>query len=239
MDALRRTSGRQHGKKAKNIAGLKHKYAAVKKKIEGAVRAGKLSKREAEKKLIAIRKELKIGGQRRKLEGRAGSKLEGGKRRYIEIQRKLEHAIKEGKISHEDARKKLAEVSKALFGRSNEKRREHEHENLKRHYAELLRKVEHALKEGKISREDAHKKLSAVRKELERRKKKAAHKARNKQPRKERSNAEALKRRYAELQRRLEIEVKEGQMTRDEAREKLREARSALIEQAKKSRVRR
>ena len=90
----------------------KRRYMEFAREIEAAVEAGKLSKEDAEKKLIAVRREMFEDGGRGEREER---EMEAKKRRYMEFAREIEAAVEAGKLSEEDAEKRLIEVRKKMF----------------------------------------------------------------------------------------------------------------------------
>ncbi|MCP3691366.1 MAG: hypothetical protein GY917_04170 [Planctomycetaceae bacterium] len=107
----------------RDLEAKKRRYMAFVKEIEAAVKSGDLSKEEAEKKLISVRKEMFSNGDKkpaaRKKEagGDKGQNLEAKKRRYDSYARKIETAVKSGDLSKEEAEKKLIEMRKQLFSK--------------------------------------------------------------------------------------------------------------------------
>jgi hypothetical protein len=95
----------------------KRRYMELMSKIEAAVEAGELSKSDAEKKLVALRKELFGKLRDKKVESENDDReIEAGKRRYLELMGQIEAAVDAGKLSGEEAEKKLIDLRKELFG---------------------------------------------------------------------------------------------------------------------------
>ena len=90
-------------------------YEARRKRIEEGVRSGKIKREDAAKMLEELRKRMeaaKRGGGEKKAEGRQDPRLE----RYRATERELNAAVKAGKLSKEDAQKRLIAVRKQLWG---------------------------------------------------------------------------------------------------------------------------
>ena len=86
----------------------KRKYMAVAREIEAAVKAGKLSKEDAQKKLNGLRKEMfGHGYDPPKRSSSTNREIEEKQIRYEEMKREIGAAVKAGKLSEEDAKKKL------------------------------------------------------------------------------------------------------------------------------------
>ena len=88
------------------------KFHAAEKKINAAVKAGKLSKGDAQKKLGAIKKQ--IWADKGKEQKRGGKDPRAEKFRAAE--EKIWGAVKTGKFSKEAASKKLAGLKKEIWG---------------------------------------------------------------------------------------------------------------------------
>ena len=107
----------------RDLEAKKRRYMAFVKEIEAAVKSGDLSKEEAEKKLISVRKEMfsngdkKPAARKKEVGGDKGQNLEAKKRRYDSYARKIETAVKSGDLSKEEAEKKLIEMRKQLFSK--------------------------------------------------------------------------------------------------------------------------
>ncbi len=137
---------------------------AVERRLGGAVEAGELSLQQANLMMEALKRSAGIDHSDREMEAK--------KRRYMEFMREIEAAVKDGKMSKEDAEKKLIAVRKEVFRNPGEQKArdnesvDREMEAKKRRYMEFARKIEVAVKEGELSKEDAKKKLIAVRREM-------------------------------------------------------------------------
>jgi hypothetical protein len=102
---------------AGDMEAKKRRYMAGAEKIEAAVKAGKLSKEDAEKKLIEMRTKIfRSGGDKAAKSDRANAgDMEAKKRRYMADAEKIEAAVEAGKLSKEDAEKKLIEMRTKMF----------------------------------------------------------------------------------------------------------------------------
>ena len=98
------------------------KFRAAEEKIWGAVKAGKLSKEAAQKKLAGLKKEIRGGDQKKdsgdKKKG-SGDKKGGYDKReakFHAFEKEIWGAVKAGKLSKEDATKKLVGLKKEIWG---------------------------------------------------------------------------------------------------------------------------
>ena len=134
-------------------------YEAVERRLGGAVESGELTIDQAKIMLNALKqapsKRNDLGMQ---------------KHRFMEMSREIEAAVKDGKVSKQDAEKKLIALRKKMFRQGDsEDRSDGEMEERKRKYMAVAREVEEAVRDGKVSKKDAEKKLNALRKEMFRR----------------------------------------------------------------------
>lgn len=157
----------------------KRRYMAAAEEIERAVEAGKMSKKEAEKTLIEMRKEMFPA--RRKSDAKSDRVVEGVfydkdmealKRRYMKGAEEIEMAVEAGKISKEDAEKKLLGMRKQMFperekgAAKSERAKGGEMEARKRRYMAGAEEIEAAVEAGKMSKEDAKKKINEMREKM-------------------------------------------------------------------------
>ena len=141
------------------------KFRAAEEKIWSAVKAGKLSKADAQKKLGAIKKQ--IWADKGKEQNRGGKDSRAEKFRAAE--EKIWSAIKAGKLSKEAAQKKLAGLKKEIWGGdlkkdSGDKKKGYDKRETKFHAFE--KEIWGAVKAGKLSKEDAQKKLAGLKKKI-------------------------------------------------------------------------
>ncbi|MFP6881132.1 MAG: hypothetical protein VCA34_09285 [Roseibacillus sp.] len=129
-------------------------WEGIRKRIEGAVEDGKISRQEADAKYREIKKRASAGGDAP--DGDKERKGEGGREvDWESIKERIEGAVKDGKISREQADANYRELKK----RNSEVRGREEVD------LEALDKRLRAMVEaGKLSKEDARAKLEALRK---------------------------------------------------------------------------
>ena len=71
-----------------------------------------MTKKEAEQKLLELRRDMfEVQSAQRK-----SREIESAKRRYLELAREIEAAVKAEKISKEEAKKKLIELERKMKG---------------------------------------------------------------------------------------------------------------------------
>ena len=111
-DAGEKKEARGDGDKDREMEVRKQRYMEFMKEIEAAVKAGKLSKEDAEKKLIEMRREMfeeKSGDER------GDREMEGRRKRYEQVTKRIKAAIESGDMSAEEGEKKLSELRKEIF----------------------------------------------------------------------------------------------------------------------------
>jgi hypothetical protein len=144
------------------------RYRAIEREIYAAVKAGKLSKEEARRKLADVKRDL-MGDEEKRGERKERGREDERAARYRAIERDIYAAVKAGKLSKEEARRKLADVKRDLMGgeekRGERKERGREDERAAT-YREIEREIHAAVKAGKMSKKDAAKKLEAIKREM-------------------------------------------------------------------------
>ena len=141
------------------------KFHAAEKEINAAVKAGKLSKKDAQKKLGAIKKQ--IWTDKGKEQNRGGKDPRAEKFRAAE--EKIWGAVKAGKLSKEAAQKKLAGLKKEIWGGDQKKDSGDKKEGYDKREAKFNafeKEIWGAVKAGKLSKEAAQKKLAGLKKEI-------------------------------------------------------------------------
>ena len=103
----------------KDMEALKRRYMGAAEEIERAVEAGKMSKQEAEKTLIEMRKEMfpARGKGDAKTDRAKGGDMEVRERRYNAAVKEIEASVESGVLSKKDAKQKISEMRKKMFGK--------------------------------------------------------------------------------------------------------------------------
>ena len=99
------------------------KFRAAEEKTWGAVKAGKLTKEAAQKKLAGLKKEIWGGDQKKG----SGDKKEGYDKReakFHAFEKEIWGAVKAGKLSKRDAMQKLEGLKKEMFDDHGKKGRD-------------------------------------------------------------------------------------------------------------------
>jgi len=147
------------------------KFRAAEEKIWAAVKAGKVSKDDAQKKLGALKKQ--IWADKGKEQKRGGKDPRAEKFRAAE--EKIWSAVKAGKLSKEAAQKKLAGLKKQIWGEnpkkdsgdkkgSGDKKESYDKREAK--FNAFEKEIWGAVKSGKLSKRDAMQKLEGLKKEM-------------------------------------------------------------------------
>ena len=139
------------------------KTESMEREIWAAAKAGKISKEEAVKKLSSL-KGKQAHGNHAKSDHAKGAHGDPRKAKYQAVEREIIAAVKAGKLSKEEAGKKLESMKKTLWGKAAHNKG-NTSKRISREQAEKMgRDIAAAVKAGKLSREEAHKKSQAIRK---------------------------------------------------------------------------
>ena len=155
---------------------------AVKRRLDYGVSEGLLTREQADKLMAEAKKRMEVAGRENNERRERGDNNEGHDRESqsndrqdqarmgYEVRRKrIEEGVRSGKIKREDAAKMLEELRKRMGAAKrggNEKQEEKRQDPRLEKYRATERELTAAVKAGKLSKEDAQKKLIAVRKQL-------------------------------------------------------------------------
>ncbi len=242
MDALRRAGG---AKKDQEPDRAREWLMKVRKDLGAAVKAGKISREDAAKRLAAAEKAIRERMAAGRRQPQAKKDQEPDRARadaYVrDVWAKLQAAVKAGKMSQEDAHKKMGEVKKAVASRlKNRDDRGHDRDDrdpdkddrarVDAHLWAVWAKLQAAVKAGKMSQEDAHKKMGEVKKAVASRLKNRDDRGHDKGDRDpdrgDRARVDAyLRAVWAKLQ----AAVKAGKMSEEDAAAKMTEIKKKVL----------
>lgn len=197
-------------------------YGAIKQRLGEAVKAGEITEKQAGSMLSALAKtsDKPIPSDK---EGAAQ------KERYQKMAEEIELAVKNGKISKEDAKEKLVLAKEKMFGSDKGEtnpgtQKQPSLEAKKKRFGQLEEKLKDAVKQGVLTESEAKEKLLAARKQMFGDSKEKTEAKKPEQP-----SIEARKKRYEQLANKLKAAVKQGELTEAEAKEKMLEARKQMF----------
>ena len=201
-------------------------FAKVQKRLHKMVKNDLISGEQADAMMLALKKSAdKPNGHAKKSMSEADMK---------EMAESIEAAAKSGVITRVQARKKH-ELLRQEFAKSHSENREHGDKKemwLKERYVAASKKIKTAVKAGKISEEDAKRRLSKMREQMFDGKSKGdgdgngekdAHKDGGKD---DKTNG---------LMRRLRMAVESGRITEEQATERARQYKTRLMEERYKA----
>ena len=148
---------------------------AVKRRLDYAIKEGLMTREQAEKLQAAAKQRMEIAQRaddNRRGRGREtqSNDRQADARKGYEIRRKrIEEGVKSGKIKREDAAKMYAELRKRMEAANRgggDKKEEGKEDPRLARYRATERHFAAEVKAGKLSKEDAQKKLIEVRKQL-------------------------------------------------------------------------
>lgn len=229
----------------RDMEALKRRYQEGARRIEAAVEAGEVSKKDAEKRLIEMRQAMFPSADNKKSKLAGDRDMEALKRRYQEGARRIEAAVEAGKVSKEDAEKRLVEMRKAMFPERGKKSKLQNNkskakngkematlEARKKEYMAAEKKIQAMVKSGKVSEKDAATRLGQMRAamfpEFEEKSKGDNNKPKAGKQKVDRQ-MEGKKRRYMKAAAGIEAEVKAGKISKEDAEKRLGEMRKAMF----------
>ncbi len=132
-----------------------HDLEATWKKLQAMVKAGKLTERQAHAKMAAIKNQAAWGPSARG--GKPGEERKRNPREdYARAEAELRKAVAAGRISAEDARARLQRMRKAMAGQGDR--------GEKVDWDPIKRRIEGAVKAGKMTREEANRHYEGLKK---------------------------------------------------------------------------
>ena len=258
------------GKRRSTVKSAKPKatragLAEVQQKLRKAVANGDLSAADARKKLQAFTQGSKAKANNAKA---AKSSANKNNARLAEAQQRLRKAVANGDLSAADARKKLQALQQSMTDRpigknankkntqkKNTARKPAEQRALRQRYADYQKRLNSAVENGRLSREQAAKMLKQMRERMfgnrsktdspqrgkdQVRRRRPAQDTAVRKPEQDRKKAAAeadkkrkdqqnRRRRFAALKHDVEAAVKNGEMTQAAAGKKLFEAEKNML----------
>jgi len=196
-----------------------NRFKAYATEISKAVEAGDLSEEEAEKKLLAMRKRLAQQPAAKSAEGDKEARI----RRFRAYAEEIQKAVDAGDLSEEEAEKKLLAMRKRLAQQPAEKPTERDMDARVERYKAYLERIKKAVDAGDLSKEEAEKKRIEMRQRM------------FGQPAKKPAepDMDARVERYKAYVEKIKKAVDAGDLSEEEAKEKLIETRLRLFPQPK------
>ncbi|MCA8972173.1 MAG: hypothetical protein KDC95_20465 [Planctomycetes bacterium] len=157
MDALRRSVASQ-SRAPKVDSETKSRVDVVRDKLALAVREGKISKEDARRKLTAFEEALRKDQQNEEM------KLRAEKLRWVKDE--LREAVKRGDLSEKEAELKLRATQERVFSDRVRSKPESDEAKAEKKYADAVRRIKEAVKDGKLDEAQAETKLHAIHKSI-------------------------------------------------------------------------
>ena len=213
MDALKKAGG---AKKDQGSDRAEAYLMKVKKELGAAVETGRISREDAAKRYEGAEKGIRermAAGRRQRGSERQRTTHEDMRAEYEGFERRIKAAVREGKMTREEAGEQLEGFRRrmAMAERGERGERSIGRED----YGRAEAKLKKAVAEGKISQEDAIARLNAMRKMI------AGQGERQRGGERQRTTRGDKRAEYEGFERRIKAAVEAGKMTREEAGEKL------------------
>ncbi|MDP6544919.1 MAG: M56 family metallopeptidase [Phycisphaerae bacterium] len=167
MGALKKAAGARHDgdRKREHRDPFRPNLEAIGKRLKAAVASGQMSEKDARAKWETIAREAKSNKDR----PRGGDERARVDTHVKEIWGKFQHAVRAGKMSEEDAHRKMGEIKKKIYAqfenRDKRDRGPDDREKVHAHLRGIWERLQHAVREGKMSREDAERKMGEIKRE--------------------------------------------------------------------------
>ena len=164
IDVLRRNAEnrddpRRHSSSDRG-AFRREEYARAKKRIDEMVAEGKMSREDADRRLGEMRRRISRDREER---GRNTGTMT--RQEYANGREAIEKMVVEGKVSREDADRRLGEMRRRI-SRDREERGRNIGTMTRQEYASGREAIEKMVAEGKVSREDADRRLGEMRRAI-------------------------------------------------------------------------
>jgi polyhydroxyalkanoate synthesis regulator phasin len=198
-------------------------HEAIWNKLQAMVKAGQITEKQAHQKMGEIKKQAK---------GKHEGKGDGDERmrKYREIEEKVHAAVRAGKMSKEDAHRKLESIKKEIFSGGQDKAGNGGGDERARKFREIETEIHEAVNAGKMSREDAHRKLEGLKREIFGQHLEKSNESGGREHR--RFSHEDFRRAEAELEKLID----QGKISQEDARKRLDQMRRAMAQQGERER---
>ena len=136
-------------------------YRRGERQIREAERKGEVSKKDADKRLIEMRKAITSVNKEAKKKGHDERGV-----KYRAAEEKIWAAVKDGKLSEEDAQKRLGAIKKQIWADKGKEQNRGGKDPRAEKFRAAEEKIWATVKASKLSKKDAGEKLAALKKEM-------------------------------------------------------------------------
>jgi len=217
-EVMKRFSGEKHGDDRKHDSDNQRtqKIDAIRRELHAALKAGKITEEQAKAKMTEVIKHLsgeKYGDDRKH---DSDKKHDADKQRGHKLEatwKELQAAVKAGKLTEEQAKAKITAIKKEAASKEHKV----ESDRVQPHQLDAVwKKLLSLVKEGKLTEKEAHAKMTQIKKGVS-----------------ARGGDDKRKEEYRQFESRLQRAVEAGEISRDDAKQKLLEIRKRLSESKK------
>jgi polyhydroxyalkanoate synthesis regulator phasin len=240
MGALARTAAEKSKPAEADMRAKRMRYARFEKGIKARVEKGAMSPEEAEARLRETREKM-FGGE---AAGKRDVDPRAMRERYAQLEERIAAAVESGRMTREQGAERLAQAKERMMEATRAKGAGEGQADMRARrmrYAEYEKGIKARVEKGAMSPEEAEAKLRATREKMfggdktrkagpkagkkgASREKKADDSARGKKV-----DETSMKALYAEYEKRLDDAVAKGEMTAEQAKAKLAEARRKMF----------
>ena len=228
---------------------MRERYAQLEERIAAAVESGRMTREQGAERLAQAKKRM-MEASRAKDAGEGQADMRAKRMRYAEYEKGIKARVEKGAMSPEEAEAELRETREKMFGgdksrkldsKAQKKAGDADMRARRMRYAEYQKDIEAQVEKGAMSPEDAAAKLRVAREKMfgSDKTRKTGPKAGKKDAAREKKVGDSargkgvdegsMKARYAEYEKRLDAAVAKGEMTAEQAKAKLAEARKEMF----------
>ena len=215
LGALRRTAQQDERRGERGERRISREdYARAEAELDKAVAAGRISEEDAKARLNGMRRMMAGQSER----GQRGITIE----EYKRAEAKMRKMIEDGKAKPEDVERRLIEMRKMIGDQSKRggERQRTTRGDKRTEYEGFERRIKAAVRQGKMTREEAGEKLKGFRRRME-----MAKQA-------ERGERSITRKDYARVEAELDKAIAEGRISEEDAKARLNGMRREMAKQA-------
>ena len=235
--------GEAAGKRDVDPRAMRERYAQLEKRIAAAVESGRITREQGAERLAQARERM-MGATRAKDAGEGQAEARAMRERYAQLEERIAAAVESGRMTREQGAERLAQAKERMMEATRAKGAGEGQADMRARrmrYAEYEKGIKARVEKGAMSPEEAEAKLRATREKMfggdktrkagpeagkkgASREKKADDSARGKKV-----DETSMKALYAEYEKRLDVAVAKGEMTAEQAKAKLADAREKMF----------
>ncbi|MFT5289074.1 MAG: beta-lactamase regulating signal transducer with metallopeptidase domain [Planctomycetota bacterium] len=224
----------EHARETREYDRTREEYSRVARELDALVDSGQVTREQANRRLAGFKERLteEVARSEDQEKRRRGPRDEEALREIEQAAQRLEAAVESGRVSREDANRRMAGFSRRQVEEQARRGEARTDSNPRLEYERAAQALEAAVESGRISAEDAKKRMAALKARM------AQADPHRGEGRRVRAESDVLvdndvqrtrREEYALIERKVKAGVEAGTITLDEGKRKLLEARARLF----------